>query len=383
MLAILSVFLITLGLGQLISTHWKLRGASLIGSSRLAGYGLGVLLLVSGALIMPGNWSVLWWTLLAGPLAVILLIWGGSYIFPPPHPHRLFEPNHPAHSGCYPAQIPDGDDSIPGLLLFPPRLLARREKTSSLDSFSEKEGGSPAICLIPGSGCTKTFFNWRLVRALLAEGLIVLTIDPPGHGDYRHRLLTYPDCLSTIPAAVRFLREQPGVTKVGLVGISLGGALAIRSLVENSLAKSEIDSQVDALVLLEVPVRVNYSRALFYRELWRTLYGSPGLLLLKEMSVKQVGQEWYSGGYHGQYSTAELIALLNPLESIRWVKDVSILLVYSHRDPIAPPEAVRAMQQAAPQARFIESKKASHVMLTLLPEINRQVALWLRERLQS
>jgi pimeloyl-ACP methyl ester carboxylesterase len=381
MLAVLSVFLITLGLGQLISTHWKLGGASLTGSSRLAGYGLGVLLLVSGVLTMPGHWSVLWWTLLAGPLTVILLLWGGSYISPPPHPHQLFEPNHPAHSGCYPVQIPDGDDLIPGLLLFPPMLPERGKNSSSFVAFSDKKGGGPAVCLIPGSGCTKTFFNWRLVRALLAEGLTVLTIDPPGHGDYRHRLLTYPDCLSTIPAAIRFLREQPGVTKVGLVGISLGGALAIRSLVENPLAKSEIDSQLDALVVLEVPARVNYSRALFYRELWRTLYGSPGLSLLKEMSVKQVWQEWYSGGYHGKYSTAELIALLKPLESIRRVKDMPILQVYSRRDPIAPPEAARAMQQVAPQATFIESKKASHVMLTLIPEINRQVALWLRKRL--
>jgi pimeloyl-ACP methyl ester carboxylesterase len=76
-----------------------------------------------------------------------------------------------------------------------------------------------------------------------------------------------------------------------------------------------------------------------------------------------------------------LIALLKPLESIRRVKELPILMVYSRRDPIAPPEAARAMQQAAPQATFIESKKASHVILTLIPEINRQVALWLRERL--
>ena len=100
MLSALSVFLITVGLGQLSSTVWGLRGASLVGANRLAGYVLGVLLLAVGALILPGSWSVLGWTFLTGPLTVILLLLGGSFIAPPPHPNRLFEPEHPAHGEC-------------------------------------------------------------------------------------------------------------------------------------------------------------------------------------------------------------------------------------------------------------------------------------------
>jgi pimeloyl-ACP methyl ester carboxylesterase len=353
---VLSVFLITLGLGQLISTHWRLHGASLVGPNRLAGYGLGMLLLLAGALLLPTTWTVLWWTLPAGPLAVVLLLWGGSFIMPPPHPNQLFEPNHPAHAGCHRVQIPDGDDLIPGLLLFPPR----------------RDG--PAVCIVPGAGDSKTFFKWRLVQAMLAEGLTVLTIDLPGHGDYRHRLLTYPDCLSTVPAAIEFLREQPGVTQVGLAGISLGGAIAIQSLVDNPAVKSE----VKALVVLETPICLNYNRALFYRELWHTLYGAPVMSLLTEASVKQIWQSWHSGGYRSRHTTGELIALLNPLQNIRYLKDIPLLLVYSRRDRIAPLEMAQAMRQAAPQAAFIESKKASHVMLTLMPEVNRQVARWLK-----
>lgn len=363
-----AVFLITLGLGQLASTRWGLRAASLVGPGRLPGYGLGTLLLVIGGLILPANWPVLWWTFPTGLLAVVLLLLGGSFIAPPPHPDRLFAPNHPAHGGCSWVQIPDGDDLMPGILLFPP---------------PPSTGRQGAVCIVPGAGDTKTSFKWRLVQALLAEGLTVLTIDPPGHGEYRHRPMSYPDCLSAVPAAVRFLRKQPGVRGVGVAGISLGGALAVRSLAEGSAVKADSDSRVDALVVLETSVRLKISRALVYGEMWRTFYGAPVLSILREMSVRQVLQGWYGGGYRSQHNTPALIELLNPVESIKQLKNIPILLVYSRRDRVAPPEAARAMQQAAPQARLIESKKASHVTLTLVPEINRQVARWLRQQLSQ
>jgi pimeloyl-ACP methyl ester carboxylesterase len=243
--------------------------------------------------------------------------------------------------------------------------------------LGESEKGHPAVCIVPGAGDTKTFFKWRLVRALLAEGFMVLTIDTPGHGDYRHRLLTYPDCLSTVPAAIKFLHQQLGVSQVGLVGISLGGALAIKSLAENPALKKV----TDVLVVLETPVRLRYTRVVFYREVWHTLYGSPVLSLLREASVRQIWQMWRSGRYHSQHTVDELIDLLNPLENISHLKDMPILLVYSRRDRVAPAEMGRAMRQVVPQAELIETKKASHVMLTLLPEVNRQLAGWLKERL--
>ncbi|MBN1992274.1 MAG: alpha/beta fold hydrolase [Anaerolineae bacterium] len=376
----LAVFLITLGLGQLISTTWGLRGVSLVGANRLAGYGLGFLLLLVGAMTVPARWSVLGWTPIAGPLAVMILLAGGSFIAPPPHPNLLFAPDHPAHAGCRAVQIPDGDNMIPGLLLWPlsPANSPRGEGIEEKD----KRAGCPAVCIVPGAGDTKTFFKWRLVKALLAEGLAVLTIDMPGHGDYRYRSLAYPQCLSTIPAVIKFLRQQPGVTRVGLIGISLGGAMAIKSLVENGTAEAGAGTLLDALVVLETPVHLrHYRRTLFYQELWRTLYQSPVLSLLREASVKQIWQEWRSGGYFSRHTTAELFGLLQPLENISRLKQIPLLLIYSGYDQIAPPAMARAMHQAAPQAAFIQAKKASHVMLTLLSEINRQVAWWLREQL--
>jgi len=359
LLSFLPVFLIALGLGQIISTTWHLRGASLVGNNKPAGYGLGLFFLLGGAFTLPNSWAMLGWAFLADPLALGVLLLGGSYLFPPPGPNQLFSSEHPAHNGCQPVQIPDGDELIPGLLLLP----------------KSPANAHAAVCVVPGAGAHKTFFTWRLARALLDENLRVLIIDPPGHGDYRHQMLTYPACLSTIPAALAFLRRQPEVTRVGLVGISLGGAMVIESLVKNPT------SQPDALVLAETPTHLQYTRALYNREMWNTLYGSPVMTLLREVSVKQVLEHWRSGGYRSHHTTGELFALLKPLENIKKLERLPLLLVYSRRDCIAPPAMAAALHQAVPHAKFIQEKKASHVMLTLVPAVNRHIACWLREQL--
>ncbi len=386
----LAVFLITLGLGQLISTQQGWRAASLVGPRRLAGYGLSLLLLTAGALLLSNSWWILGWALPAAPLALLLLLLAGSYIDPPPHPDCLFEADHPAHGSCRRVQIPDGDYLMPGYLLTPPD-----------PPHPPLPGG---VLVIHGAGDTKTSYKWRLVQALLGEGLIVLTIDLPGHGDYRQRPLAYPDCLSAIPAALRFLRAQPGIERVGLVGISLGSALAIASLAQVSILSSpeprpategsaegsaegvsegRIEGcvlAVDALVALETPIELKYSRRLRYGEMWHA-YRAPVLSLWREVSARQLRQSWFSGGYTSRHkNTAEVIELLNPLENIANLGRMPILLVHGGRDGIAPAAAGRALQQATPQATLIEVKGASHVTLTLMVEANRQVARWVRER---
>jgi pimeloyl-ACP methyl ester carboxylesterase len=139
---------------------------------------------------------------------------------------------------------------------------------------------------------------------------------------------------------------------------------------------------VEALVVVETPTHLDFNRSLFYQEAWNTFQGSPVLSLLRETTLKQVRESWLSGGYRGRHGVAELFELLDPLERISQLKQLPILLVYSRRDRIAPPDHAEAMRQAAPHAQFIESKKASHVVLTLLQDINQQIAGWLGKRLK-
>lgn len=397
-----AVLLIALGLGQLISTHLGWRAASLVGPRRGLGYGLGLLLLATGAALLPPSWWVLLWTPLAGLLTLGLLLLAGSFIDPPPHPDSLFEPAHPAHGSCRRVQIPDGDSLIPGYLLSPPTPAypplsgggVKEEPTLYPSNPPPFQSSNPptlptaAVLVVHGAGDTKTSYKWRLVKALLAEGLTVLTIDLPGHGDYRHRPLAYPDCLSAIPAALRFLQAQPGVERVGLVGISLGSALAIASLAHNPKDPKGFEKplgsiHVDAFAALETPIELRYSRSMYYGEMWHA-YRAPVLSLFSEVSVKQLRQSWFTGGYVSRHkNTAEVIDLLNPPANIACLRETPILLVHGGRDAIAPPAAGEALRQAAPQAELWKVKGASHVTLTLMTSINRQIARWLREKLED
>jgi pimeloyl-ACP methyl ester carboxylesterase len=364
--SIVSTFLIALGLGQLASTLAGSQGVSLVGANRWGGLILGLGLFLAGAWLLPHSLYTLAWVPLTAPLAFGLLLLAGSFIAPPLHPNALFQPEHPAHGGCRPVKIWDGVGETPGYLLLPP-CAQGEDKVRA------------AVCLVHGAGDHKTFFKWPIIRTLLAEGLAVLTIDLPGHGDYRHRPLIYPDCMPTIPAAVQFLREELRINQVGLVGISLGGAVAINATAQYFLGHGR--HLVEALVVMETPTHLNFTKALFYREAWNTFYRAPVLALLRETTLKQVRDEWYTGGYRSRHTVTELFELLNPLQYLQKLTSLPILLVYSRGDCIAPPEQAEALRRAAPQAQWLESKKASHVMLTLMPEINQQLTSWLKEQL--
>jgi pimeloyl-ACP methyl ester carboxylesterase len=372
-----AVFFITLGLGQVASTALRFRGASLVGASRWAGFSLGIGLIILGAILLPQNFLVLLWVPPMGIITMVLLLLAGSLILPPPHPNSFFVPDAPDHGGCCSVQIPDGDGYVPGLLLFPRCATVEEKETSSASSVAAKIETGTAVCIVHGAGDTKISFKWRLIEKLIAEGFTVLTIDLPGHGDNRDRPLVYPDSLSAVPAALRFLRAQRGVKRVGLIGVSLGGAMAIRALADHGSPASLID----ALVILATPVELKYTNTLFYREMWNTCYQAPLVSLLREITVKQLRESWYSGGYRSRHNTSELFQLLRPLDYIRQLKAIPILLVYSRADLVAPPDQARSMRQAAPHADFIEAKKASHVALILMPEIIDQISKWFGSKL--
>jgi hypothetical protein len=60
-----------------------------------------------------------------------------------------------------------------------------------------------------------------------------------------------------------------------------------------------------------------------------------------------------------------------------------MLLVHGGRDSIAPPQDGQTLQQAASQANLLIAPQASHVTLTLMREVNQQVAQWLRMRMDE
>lgn len=358
-----AVFLITLGLAQLISSLWRLRAASLTGSKRRAGYILGAALVVWGGFLLPPAMAPggLAWTFLTAPLSISVLLLAGGWIDPPAPPALFFAPAHLEHGGCTRLNLPDGNSALPALLLKP-----RPDQDKAV-----------AICLLHGAGDSKTGFKWRLVRALLAEGITVLTVDLPGHGENKENPLRYPDFLSVIPSALAFLRSAPGIKRVGLVGISLGGAMAISWLGQSG-------QLVDALAIIAAPLHLGDLRRLRPREAWQAMLSPTFLSLFSEMSLPQLWQSWQAGGYVSRHHAGDLIKWLEPGRNIRRINaKIPIALVYSDRDFIAPLNFGITLQQSAPQAELLMVHRDSHVTLTLNPHTNQRLAVWLNQQLSA
>jgi pimeloyl-ACP methyl ester carboxylesterase len=349
----IAIFLITLTLGQLLGVSRSLLGMSLTGRYRIAGGFVGGLLFVVGWALLPDNWLLLWWIPPATVITIVCLVFAGSFVAPIPSPETVYLSGNSEYGVAQPVSIADGEYNIPGVLL-----------TSATKNMGH------AVCIIHGAGDTKTSFKWLLVRSLLAKGVTILTVDLPGHGDYRHRPLTVSSAVQTVAKATDFLRQQPGVSTVGLVGISLGGAIAAQALCVNP-------GLADALIIYAMPVSLRYTRRLFFQVVWNTFCCAPIIGLFQDITARQARQTWNRGGYVSQYNTSQLFAQLQPLTKLEELSALPILMVYSRHDAVAPPHQVAIIRERVPHANFLEVTRSSHVTITLLPGVNDHMAHWL------
>jgi pimeloyl-ACP methyl ester carboxylesterase len=349
----LAPWLLTLGLMQLIAAFMDLRGISLTGSQRWLGYLVGVALFAAGAYLLPSTPLVFGMILPASALALVSLVAVGSLVGRKLDPTHFLRPGDWPEGYCQAVHIPNGEHVVPGLFITPPAPT----------------GG--AVCLIHGSGDNKTAFKWRLVAALLSRGLTMLTIDLAGHGEN----LTpqrWPDCTSEIPAALAWLRARPGVEHVGLLGVSMGGALS---------AHAAVTARPDALALCETPVAFHPIRGMVRREVWHTLR-SPVLDLMRETTAWQIWRTWHAGQGKREIALSDLIQRLDVPGHVARVS-CPLLLVYGQRDGIAPlKHHGQYLHQMAPgPSQLTIVHGASHLTLILLPQTTQTLADWFAEYL--
>ena len=348
----LSPFLLTLGLMQLIAAHMGLRGVSLTGRWRWPGYLLGGALFAGGVLLLPRSPLALVMVLPASLLALVCLLALGSLIGYRLNSARFLRPGDWPEGHCEAVHIPNGDSAIPGLLITPPAAT----------------GG--AVCLTHGSGDTKTAFKWRLIGALLNRGLTVLTIDLAGHGE-NETPQRWPECTTEIPAALAWLRAQPGVQRVGLLGISMGGALS---------AHAAVAASPEVLALCETPTTFEYTPAMAWREGWHTAR-SPVLDLMRETTAWQIWRAWNVGSGRREIALSDLIRFLDVPRQVARLT-CPLLLVYGRRDDIAPADHGRRLYQVAKShSHLLLVPGASHLTLILLPLATRFLADWFAQYL--
>ena len=349
----LALFLLILGLLQFFAAYQALRGVSLTAHYRWLGYLVAGALFVAGAILLPATFWVLFLIIPVSVLALVCLIVVGSLIGRGLDSARFLRPGDWPEGSCRAVHIPSGEHGIPGLLITPPVPT------------------DAAVCLTHGSGDNKTAFKWRLIGALLSRGLSVLTIDLAGHGE-NQAAQRWPDCTSEIPAALAWLRDQPGVTRVGLLGVSMGGALS---------AHAAVVASPDALALCETPISFHFHTSIVRREAWNTLR-SPVLDLMRDITPWQIWRIWNAGRGKREITLSDLIRRLDVPGQVAQLT-CPLHLAYGQRDDIAPPDHGRHLHQVAnTSSQLTIVPGASHLTLTLMPRTTNTLADWFNTHLE-
>jgi pimeloyl-ACP methyl ester carboxylesterase len=353
-MALLAPFLLILGLLQLLASYKGLRGASLTGRYRCLGFLVGAILFLGGAFLVSDTVWALVFVLPASVLALVCLVAVGSLVGRDLDSTRFLRPGDWTEGSSRAVHIPNEGRVIPGLLITPPVRTAA------------------AVCLVHGSGDNKTAFKWRLIGALLSRGLTILTIDLGGYGE-NQTPQRWPDCTAEIPVALAWLRDQPGVRRVGLLGISMGGALS---------AHAAVTAEPDALALCETPISFHFRKAMVWHEAWNTLR-SPVLDLMQEVTAWQIWRTWGAGRVDREIPLSDLIRRLDVPGQVAQLT-CPLHLVYGQRDDIAPPEHGRRLHQVAEApTRLTVVTGASHLTLILLPQTTNTLADWFVEHLNT
>jgi len=238
-------------------------------------------------------------------------------------------------------------------------------------SIAPQAGTTMAVCLLHGSGDHKTAYTWWMVDALLAHGIATLLVDLDGHGD-NPRPQRFPGITEDVTAAVGWLRER--YAYVGVLGLSLGGCVAARAIADGA--------PVDALVLMEAPPRLQYTRADMRREGMSLLYPSV-LVVFQDCTAYQIARSWSTAPIRAAISTWDLIETLDLLGSLPRIS-VPLLAVYGGSDAIVKPAQALQVRDALPHgAAFRLVPGASHLTLFLRPDIQQAVAAWFQQAMTA
>lgn len=206
--------------------HLLKEGLGLVSVLGLLALGLGVVLLVVGAVGLvratPG-----WWRLLVIPVVLVVALLG-VYVLAVPLRAAL-PPRAPAPSSA-PAGLDVEDVTVP---------------TSDGEELAGWYVPSPdgaAVVLLPGAGSSRASLGEHL-RVLAEGGYGALALDPRGQGDSTGRAMDwgwFGD--EDVAAAVSFLsgRDDVDAERIAVVGLSMGG--------EQAVGAAGVDPRVRAVV---------------------------------------------------------------------------------------------------------------------------------------
>jgi pimeloyl-ACP methyl ester carboxylesterase len=338
-----------LTLFELIAGWRRWWGLSWLGQALPRGLLLPALVALRVRRASRGRWAAS--LALALPPALLIQLAAGSLRNPRLNPLLRLRPGRYDHYTIDRLDIPMHAGHLPALHIVP-------------------HGGSAAVvCVLHGSGCDKTSYAWRLVDTLVELGLALLLIDMDGHGE-NPRAQSFPAITEDADVALAWLRER--YTRVGLLGVSLGGCVAARAVADGVA--------VDALVVLEAPPLLRYTQADVYRE--AIALARPYLLdIFNDCTAQALIEAWEYPPIRAVISTWDLIEALDVCGSLAQI-DTPLLLVYGASDAIVKPAQAAQVWAALPaDAAFHLVPGASHLTMILTPQALQIVGQWLERTL--
>jgi esterase/lipase len=372
-LTFLAVFLISLGLLQLAAVYFGLRGASLTGPLAGPGMIIGIVALMAGvwlAVDLPLG-TLLLAAIPAVPLAALLLVAVGVILNLGWNPTQECLSGFDIEWSCNDVRIPVqlrhvAADASGALHQMPATFL--RPKRWDAEDF---DGRGCAVLVVCGAGDNRTSFKWRLFRELLARNIAVLTIDPPGHGDFMRAPMTVANAKAACRAALDWLCAQPGVAQVGACGISFGG--------NQVAALAAEDERVRAVALISTPVHLNTITQRVRAAEAASLFVWPrNAGLLREGSMLTLWHEWRSikGAWFGD-SLYDMIDQFDTPTAVRAIGPRPKLFVHGSRDVAIPHDNARALYDAAVGERdLLLVRQATHLSPILYPREVSRIADW-------
>jgi 2,6-dihydroxypseudooxynicotine hydrolase len=246
--------------------------------------------------------------------------------------HRLLDP------AAERIEIPFGGAAMAGHLRRPPGITR-----------------PPLVLLIAGLDSTKEEF-FAAENVFLARGMATFSLDGPGQGETARALRIRPDFEAPVAAALDVLCERPDLdgTRVGMLGVSLGGYYAARA--------AAFEPRVRAVVVSGGPY-----------DFGALIRGRP------PQSLATFVYGCGAGSSEEAYAFAGRMTLAGVAERITQ----PMVVVFGKRDRLVPWQQAAQVAREAPNAQLWMFDEGNHVCMNITYRWRPQAADWLAGQLRA
>lgn len=391
-IAVISGYLAGLGLWQIVASTFSLAGMSILGNRRSANALLGGLLMGASVFIGASELltmsPVVWlpFGIVAGFGTSVAL---GSlsnrgrdpiHLLLAPEPSADWAVEQVTLAVSLPDYLPPSEVVTPASFVRDhPDAVARpggsqTSPTQPGTLFMPARAPAAAVILLCGAGDNRLAFKWPLIRELNRRGVAVLSLDPPGHGDFQTVPTTVGNTQAAAQSGFAWLATRYPAAKLGAIGISFGGNQAAW------LAAHE--ARVAALVLISTPDSLSpvTRKTIAFEALSMLLPANLGAFRWGSMLDFWRGWRSMRGYVAGPETLYAMINRYHTGQNLAAMGGRPVLIAHGDADAAVPVSNARVLARMA-QVELLIVPQGTHLTLILRPEVASHIAAWVGARL--